>query len=196
MGWKVFLLAALVLGSCSTSSSSVQSQRMEVGYRDSRGVDHTKVFKVDVGAPVPVSPAPWTETLTETGCEGQEGRTLVLTNAEHRSVQVDDACAWFDKLGPISPDGQYLVAWAPTDGAASEIHLVALTASPADVATVPHSNSVEYVATWTKDGRVWFTSDESPPSSTNRLFSYTPTSQRQESMPVDNAILIRSARTL
>jgi hypothetical protein len=121
--------------------------------------------------------------LAETGCQGQEGRTLVLTNAEHRSAQVGDACAWFDKLGPTSPDGQYLVAWTPTDGAASEIHLVALTASPADVVTVPHSNSVDYVATWTKDGRVWFTSDESPPSSINRLLSYGPVSHRQDSMP-------------
>jgi hypothetical protein len=196
MGWKAFSLATLVLCSCSTSSSPAQSQRIEVGYRDSRGLDHTKMFTVEIGAPVPVLPAPWTETLAETGCQGQEGRTLVLTNAEHRSAQVGDVCAWFDKLGPISPDSHYLVAWAPTDGAASEIHLVALTASPADVATVPHSNSVEYVATWTKDGRVWFTSDESPPSSTNRIFSYAPVSQRQESMPVDDAILIRSARTL
>jgi hypothetical protein len=61
---------------------------------------------------------------------------------------------------------------------------------------VPHSNSVDYVATWTKDGRLWFTSDESPPSSTNRLFSYAPVSQNQASVPIDNAILIRSARAL
>jgi hypothetical protein len=196
MGWKAFSLATLVLCSCSATSSPPHSQRMEVGYRDDRGVDHTKLFTVEIDTAVRVSPAPWTGRLAETGCQGQEGRTLVLTNAEHRSAQIGDACAWFDKPGPTSPDGQYLVAWAPTDGAASEIHLVALTASPADVVTVPHSNSVDYVATWTKDGRVWFTSDESPPSSTNRLFSYAPASHRQESLPVDNAILIRSARTL
>jgi hypothetical protein len=196
MGWKAFLLATLVLYSCSANSSPAHSQPMEVGYRDNRGVDHTKVFRVEVTAAVRVSPAPWTETLAETGCQGQEGRTLVLTNAEHRSARVGEPCAWFDKLGPTSPDGQYLVAWAPTDGAGSEIHLVALTASPADVMTVSHSKSVDYVATWTKDGRVWFTSDESPPSSTNRLFSYAPVGHRQDSMPVDNAILIRSARAL
>ena len=52
MGWKAFLLATLVLCSCSTTSSPAHSQRIEVGYRDNRGVDHTKVFTVEVGAPV------------------------------------------------------------------------------------------------------------------------------------------------
>jgi hypothetical protein len=196
MGSKACLMATLVLCSCSAGSSSAHSQRIEVGYRDNRGADHTKVFTVAVAASVPVSPARWTGTLVEAGCQGQEGRTLILTDTENRRAQVGGSCAWFDKLGPVSPDGRYLVAWAPTDGAASEIHLVAITTSPADVATVPDSNSVDYVATWTKDGRLWFTSDESPPSSTNRLFSYAPVSQRQASVPIDKAILIRSARAL
>ena len=48
MGWKAFLLATLVLCSCSASSSPAHSQRIEVGYRDSRGLDHTKMFTVEV----------------------------------------------------------------------------------------------------------------------------------------------------
>jgi len=152
MGWKSFLLATMVLGSCRSSSSPAHSQRIEVGYRDNRGVDRTKVLTVAIGTPVPLSPAPWTPALAESGCEGQEGRTLILTTNDNLR--------------------------------------------PADAGTVPHSNGVDYVATWTKDGRLWFTSDESPPSSTNRLFSYAPASHRQESLPVDNAILIRSARPL
>ncbi|MCA1843933.1 MAG: hypothetical protein LC792_12270 [Actinobacteria bacterium] len=195
MGWKTFLLATLVLCSCSSGSSAARSQRIEVGYRDKRGADHTKVFTVAIGASVPVSAPRWTAARAEAGGQGQEGRTLILTDSENRRAPVGDSCAWTDKLGPVSPDGRYLVVWAPTDGGASEIHLVALTASPADVMTVPHSNSVDYVAR-TRDGRVWFTSDESPPSSTNRLFSYAPVSQEQASVPIDNAILIRSARTL
>jgi hypothetical protein len=168
--------------------------RLEVVYRDGKTEgDHKRIVTVAVGTTVQAASPLWEASHVSQGCESQENRTLVLTKRQRDNVQIGPACSWADEAGRISPDGSYLVAWRPWDGAASDIHLIHLGATPADLGKVPRSRSADYVATWTRDGRLWFTSDQSR-SASGRLYSVVPGTMRVSSLQIPGAALITSVR--
>lgn len=192
------LLAAALTVACSYSSGSGRSegagaQRLEVQYRNRDGSDRTTVITVQLRTTATPTPPRWQGQLSDTGCEGQEGRTLKLADTA-AAVQIGPPCGWSDRLGPISPDGRYLVAWSPTDGAGADLHLIDLGAEPADLGPVPGARSADYIAVWTRDARLWHTSDQSPASPDGRLWSFDPVDRRAESTLIRDGGLIRSVR--
>jgi hypothetical protein len=197
-GTRTTLLAAgialVAMGGCFGESPSSKG-RLEVLYRDGRtGVDHTTVVTVHLGSPVPRAPTRWRQTFLDQGCEG-DGRTLVLTDPSGHPIEIGDPCDWDEKEGEVSPDGSYLPAWVLGDGAGAMLHLIDLTVEPADLGEVPDSRSADYIATWSPDDRVWFTSDDSP-TSAGRLFSFHPGDAMSVSVSVHRDALIRSVRAV
>jgi hypothetical protein len=200
---RVFVLLALALiggSACSSGSGQadrekLRTQRLEVQYRGEDGSDHTTVIRVSVRKAVAPAPPQRQGQLSDAGCEGQDGRTLNLVGASV-SVQVGPSCGWSDRLGPVSPDGRYLAVWQPADGAAADLHLVDLGAAPADLGPVPKARSADYIATWTMDNRLWYTSDEGPTAPPGRLWSFAPGGDKADStVVVQKRALVRAVGT-
>jgi hypothetical protein len=195
------LLAAALTVACSCSygsgrserAGSLPAQRLEVQYRDQNGSDRITVITVPLRTTVTPTPPLWQGRLSDAGCKGQEGRTLNVADAS-AVVQIGPPCGWSDRLGPVSPDGRYLVAWQPADGAAADLHLIDLAAAPADLGPVPNARSADYIATWTNNSRLWYTSDQSPAPPDGRLWSFAPGGHQADSTLVRDGALIRSVR--
>jgi hypothetical protein len=201
MNYRLLFALALTVGfacspgpSRSGQASSSPTQRLEVQYRNENGSDRTTVITVSLRTTVTPAPARWQGRLSESGCESQEGRSLNLTDGS-AAVQIGLPCGWSDRLGPVSPDGRYLVAWQAADGAAGNLHLIDLGAAPADLGPVPNARSADYIATWTNDSRLWYTSDQSPTPPNGRLWSFAPGDHQADSTLIRNGSLIKSVRT-
>jgi hypothetical protein len=201
MNHRLFLALALTVGfACSSGSGRAgragpsPTQRLEVQYRDENGSDRTTVITAPLRTTVTPAPPRWQSRLSDAGCEGQEGRTLTVADAS-AAIQIGPPCGWSDRLGPVSPDGRYLVAWQPADAAAADLHLIDLGAAPADLGPLPSARSADFIATWTDDSRLWYTSDQSPTPPDGRLWSYAPGGHQADSTLVRDGALIRSVRT-
>jgi hypothetical protein len=123
---------------------------------------------------------------------------LVVHRGDGRQIQIGQPCSWANEPPVPSPDGSYLAAWRPRDGAASSMHLISLTGTPTDTGEVPRSVSANYSATWTSDGRVWFTHDGADGGSEdmNGLLSFVPGASASQFTPVRANILVMGVRAL
>lgn len=164
-------------------------QALAVRYLDQSnpGTRRWTVLTVPTGTPVERAEAPWRPEWS-TDCNN-DGATLTLAPADGGSrIQLGEDCAW-SLGGPVSPDGRYLAAWQPWDGAASTLHLVELSSEPRDLGEVPHSTSANYAAAWTADGRIWFTWNHSA-EGMNQLWSFTPGSSESEPTDVPGSAVV------
>jgi hypothetical protein len=173
------------------SSAGHATERLAVTYLDGHHEGGVGVsVKVPVGKKVKRAAAPWVVSRDAAGCEG-DGRTLMLTpRGGGKAFRVGEPCAWDDSAGFVSPDGQYLAAFVLGDGASAELHLVDLGAAPVDVGSVPGSKSANYSATWTSDGRLWFTSDVDNRAA-SEIFGYRPADKNSIAMTIPKAAIVR-----
>jgi hypothetical protein len=189
----VAVFAFAVAVTCSSTGQA--TERVAVTYLDGHregGVAAT--VNVPVGNKVRPAAAEWNVTVEDAACEG-DGRTLVLTPlVSGRKVRLGEPCAWDDSAGFVSPDGHYLAAFVLGDGASAEIHLVELGTSPVDVGIVPGSKSANYSATWTIDGRLWFTSDVDN-KATNKIFGYNPADKQRTAITIPKAEVVIKVAT-
>jgi hypothetical protein len=172
------------------SSSDGKTERLAVTYLDGhREGGSTTTVEVPVDEEVEVAAARWIVTVDESGCEA-DGRTLVLSGrSDSNNVELGRPCVWDDSVGLFSPDGRYLAVFLLGDGASAEIHLVDLESLPVDTGAVPGSRSSNYSATWTSDGRLWFTSDADGEDS-SQIFGYGPDQKKSVAVRIPKAAVI------
>lgn len=60
----------------------------------------------------------------------------------------------------------------------ASLHLIDLGPAPADLGPIPNARSADFIATWTKDSRLWYTSDQAPTAPDGRIWSFTPATTR------------------
>jgi hypothetical protein len=193
-GFMTWVMTALTVSAfavvAACSSSGQVTERVAVTYLDGHregGVGVT--VKVPVSKKLATAAAAWNVSVKDAGCEG-DGRTLTLSpRSNGKTVQVGEPCAWEDSAGFVSPDGQYLAAFVLGDGASAEIDLVDLGTSPVDLGIVPGSKSANYSATWTRDGRLWFTSDVDSRVRTE-IFGYRPGDKSTVAMTISRAAVV------
>jgi hypothetical protein len=172
------------------SSSDRRTERLAVTYLDGqREGSLTTTAEVPVAGEVKKAAAEWVVAVDDSGCEG-DGRTLVLADrAGDKRTQLGEPCVWDDSVGVVSPDGRYVAAFLLGDGASAEIHLVDLGTSPVDEGVVPGSRSSNRSATWTSDGRLWFTSDVDGLLA-SKIFGYDPVRKQSVSVTVPQAAVV------